>query len=542
MVLTRWLEMRRGGQAGNQASPVITMQMMNGSGANVGIGDVVVLQKTGAVGGTRQVETATIAGTITTAGNATLIITAADMTGSPITLSVAVALNDTATICARKFRDAMNQNVAITELFTVTSSGTSLIMTSKYRAANDSTLNINFDDDTSAGLTGNATSTNTTSGVAASGSTPDLLSFTTTTSANNLDVYGMVYDTKIYPGTVGNVLRLGPVSGLKVDGTADIAIGDYIGTYTTAKIGAKTSGAGAFAVALEAYATNDSAGVIDAYVNCFAPMLGSVTSFVDNAALVFGTGSDVSILWNGTNLTILPVADDTGAILIGDGTTDMDVKVFLGTSTKFVLFDVGNTSLVVSAGVTLSVDDTTDTSSTVTGSIHTDGGVGIAKALWVGTTSRLVGAVTIDDVATFAGRDVHSAGLTVASDFAVVQGMNTFPKLTVTVLTSAAGYNMTAAQLLSGCISDTSATGPIAATLPSVASTVALIPGYVAGTAFYLDYRNPGNQTVTLTVDAGAQWTLVGTMTIATVTHKRFLCVINSATTGTIYSVGASTA
>ena len=393
-----------------------------------------------------------------------------------------------------------------------------------------------------------------------------------------------------------------------------------------------------------------------ATVEKWAKLFKSRHQYADSVPVQFGDAKDAAFNWNGSVLQLLPVTDDIGAFEIGDGTTDFDFKVFLGTTAAFVLFDVGNISLVVSAGVTLSVDCVTDTTSTVTGSIHTDGGVGIAKALWVGTTSRQVGNVQMDGtlivgndaagrdftvfgdvtayktwwdanadtngtwyfgadtkgvdvkaygattgnylhwdasaddlllvgtatqlavagdtdsastvtgslrtagglgvvkaayigglmnvagVATFVVQDIHSAGLTVASAKPVVQGMITFPKLTVTVLTSGAGYNMSAAQLLSGCISDTSATGAIAATLPSVADTVALIPGYVAGTAFYLDMRNPGNQTITLTVDGGGQWTLVGTMTIATVTHKRFLCVINSATTGTIYSVGASTA
>ena len=116
--------------------------------------------------------------------------------------------------------------------------------------------------------------------------------------------------------------------------------------------------------------------------------------------------------------------------------------------------------------------------------------------------------------------------------------MNTFPKLTPTILTSAAGYTMTAAQMLSGLIEDTSGTGAIAATLPTVADVVALIGGYVVGTSFYLDYSNPGDQTVTLTVDASAQWTMNGLMTIATHKSKRFLCVINSAATGTFYNLG----
>jgi len=227
----------------------------------------------------------------------------------------------------------------------------------------------------------------------------------------------------------------------------------------------------------------------------------------------------------------------TGALTVGVSDTGHDVIFYGATAANYLHWDEsGDDLLLVGTATQFAIAGDTDASNTTSGSLRTAGGLGVVKAAYIG------GLLDVAGVATFAAQDIHTLGLTVADAKAVVQGMNTFPKLTPTILTSGAGYTMTAAQMLSGLIRDTSATGAIAATLPTVANVVALIGGYVAGTSFYLDYSNPGNQTVTLTVDASAQWTMTGTMTIATTTHRRFLCVINSATTGTVYSLGDAAA
>jgi hypothetical protein len=91
----------------------------------------------------------------------------------------------------------------------------------------------------------------------------------TTTTAGDKQVLGVLVSAGV--GTTnnnyGNVVTEGFVNNLKVDGTTDIAIGDFLSTFTTAGIAAKaSSGHTAFAIALEAYTTNDSAGVIDALI------------------------------------------------------------------------------------------------------------------------------------------------------------------------------------------------------------------------------------------------------------------------------------
>jgi len=134
------------------------------------------------VAGNAQVETATAAGTITTAGNATAIVTSAGMSGSPLTVTLAVALDDTATLWAAKARTALAANATVAARFSVGGTGTAITLTrlplATYTvpggtldifAANDATLNVALADATSAGITEAATSADTTAGVASDG-------------------------------------------------------------------------------------------------------------------------------------------------------------------------------------------------------------------------------------------------------------------------------------------------------------------------------------------------------------------------------------
>lgn len=114
---------------------------------------------------TKQVETATVVGTITGSGDATVIITAAGMSGTPKTKSVAVLENDTAAQVAEKIRTALAADTAVTALYDVSGADAEVILTRKTYAANDTSLNISVDNGSCTGLTTAGTSANTTAGV-----------------------------------------------------------------------------------------------------------------------------------------------------------------------------------------------------------------------------------------------------------------------------------------------------------------------------------------------------------------------------------------
>jgi len=85
----------------------------------------------------------------------------------------------------------------------------------------------------------------------------------TTTSQGNDFVFG-VCSQDIADTIYGRFQTLGYFENMKVDGTTDIAVGDYLTTFTTAKIGSKAgSGDMAIAIALEAYTSDDSNGTIN---------------------------------------------------------------------------------------------------------------------------------------------------------------------------------------------------------------------------------------------------------------------------------------
>lgn len=106
----------------------------------------------------KQAEKATVLGSCTGTGNATVIVTAVGLSGSPLSTSVSISNGDSAATVGGKIRTALAAVTAITNFASVSGSGAEVILTKVAAGSTDSTFNISIANGTSTGLTSAPTS------------------------------------------------------------------------------------------------------------------------------------------------------------------------------------------------------------------------------------------------------------------------------------------------------------------------------------------------------------------------------------------------
>lgn len=153
---------------------------------------------------------------------------------------------------------------------------------------------------------------------------------------------------------------------------------------------------------------------------------------------------------------------------------------------------------------------------------------------------KLSGAATaVAPTVTAVGDDTH-VGLRLAAKGTAEVAVNgaILRKTTVTTTTTAGAATYTAAHLLGGLILRDPNGASRSDVTPTAALLIAALPGFAVGDSFEFTIRNTADAAETITVTAGTNVTLSGTMTIAQSNSKRFLVLVTAATTVTIYSLG----
>lgn len=117
-------------------------------------------------------------------------------------------------------------------------------------------------------------------------------------------------------------------------------------------------------------------------------------------------------------------------------------------------------------------------------------------------------------------------------------------KTTVTTEATAGVVTYTADQLMGGFILRDPNGSARSDVTPTAALLVAAMPGAFVGQSFETTIRNTADAAETITITAGTDCTLSGTMTIAQNASRRFLVVvtaIGTSPTYTVYSNGSFT-
>jgi len=226
--------------------------------------------------------------------------------------------------------------------------------------------------------------------------------------------------------------------------------------------------------------------------------------FGDNEVLYFGDAFDVGIKWNGSNLLVLPVADHTGQILIGNGVLSMDVKAFGSSSGNYVwwMSDADALYLYITSKTVTGEDHALDITFNGTVAAGADQMVGLNVAVVPagahgGWASAIYGQVTmpaggrpIDGYVSAAELEViHTAGVAVQCAYYILNLNENNGGVTVSAVRAYIGLNdySVAAYRQPNLFHFKSAAGKVT---PADDDVILTEPGVVLGGTFNVAVRN----------------------------------------------------